>query len=242
MDHAAGRMPGLVLCAHGTRDAAGADVTRAIERAVTAALPAVDVRLAYVDVQEPSVAALLAGRSSQAPPLVLVPLLLSWGYHVEADIRAAAASHPGVVATRPLGPDPRLAQLLARRLREAGVPVDQPVVLAVAGSSRRRALEDAETTREQLAAIRPGSVALGFAAAHAPSVSDAVQTLRARAGGELAVAAYLLAPGHFLGILRGAGADIVTDPLGSAPEVIDVVLDRYRKGRGLLGRSVDGRA
>ncbi len=242
MDHAGGQMPTLVLCAHGTRDAAGAQVVRAIREAVATALPGVDVQLAYVDVQEPSVAQLVADARVEGHPLVLVPLLLSWGYHVETDVHAAAAALPAAVATRPLGPDPRLAQLLAGRLDEAGVAREQPVVLAVAGSSQRRATDDAEITRDQLAGARTGPVLLGFAAARTPSVSEAVHALRARGGSQVAVAAYLLAPGYFLDVLHGAGADVVTDPLGSAREVIDVVVDRYREGLGLLGRSLGGRA
>ncbi|MGB8379672.1 MAG: CbiX/SirB N-terminal domain-containing protein [Dermatophilaceae bacterium] len=240
MDKPLGGMPGLVLCAHGTRDAEGARVTAAVAAAVAAQLPAVEVRLAYVDVQQPSVADLVASRAGHQQ--VLVPLLLSFGYHVEADIRTTAAAHAGAVATQPLGPDRRLAAVLARRLAEAGIPQSQPVVLAVAGSSQPRAAADAETTRVQLATLRSGPVHLAFAAAQDPLVPDAVRAIRARGEPTAVVTAYLLAPGHFLGVLRGAGADVVTEPIGSAPEVVDIVMDRYREGLSLLGRPAGGRA
>jgi sirohydrochlorin ferrochelatase len=54
-----------------------------------------------------------------------------------------------------------------------------------------------------------------------------------RDGGEarVVVATYLLAPGYFADKIRdaalGAGADAVSAALGAAPEVADVVLDRY---------------
>ena len=233
-------MPGLVLCAHGTRDAEGARVIAALASAVAEALPMVGVRLAFVEVQQPSVADVLAG--CEAHPHVLVPLLLSWGYHVETDIRTAAAARPAVVMTRPLGPDPRLARLLATRVTDVHVRESAPVVLAAAGSSQRRAVQDAETARDQLAALRSGRVHLAFAAARSPSVSQAVQALRARGEPKVAVAAYLLAPGHFLGVLRGCGADVVTEPLGTAPQVVDLVLHRYREGLGLLSEAASGRA
>ena len=233
-------MPALVLCAHGTRDAAGARVIAALAAAVTAALPTVDVRLAYVDVQQPSVADLVGSRAGHQQ--VLVPLLLSWGYHVEVDIRTAAAAHADAVATQPLGPDPRLAQLLARRLAEAGVPDHLGVILAAAGSSQPRAAAEAETTRGLLAALRSGPVWLAFAGAQDPSVSHAVRAVRASGQPTAAVAAYLLAPGHFLSVLHDAGADVVTAPIGSAPEVVDIVVDRYREGRGLLGWPAGWRA
>ena len=52
---------------------------------------------------------------------MVVPLLLSVGYHVKVDIARAVKSRPGSAAAAPLGPDPRLAKLLDQRLREAGV-------------------------------------------------------------------------------------------------------------------------
>jgi len=41
------------------------------------------------------------------------------------------------------------------------------------------------------------------------------------------VASYLLSPGLFADSLRDAGADLVSAPLGDAPEVAAVVLERY---------------
>ena len=70
----------------------------------------------------------------------MVPLLLSTGYHLTADIRGAARAAGAPVAD-PLGPDPRLAEALADRLAEAGRPAGTPTVLAAAGSAdpmRRR--------------------------------------------------------------------------------------------------------
>ena len=42
-----------------------------------------------------------------------------------------------------------------------------------------------------------------------------------------AVAAYLLAPGHFHDKLQGAGADFVTAPLLPDERIAAVLLDRY---------------
>ncbi|MGV1008915.1 MAG: sirohydrochlorin chelatase [Dermatophilaceae bacterium] len=241
MAHAAGRAPVLLLCAHGTRSQAGTEVVADLVRRVASALPKVDVRLAFVDVQHPSVTEAL----SQLPaehPVVLVPLLLSWGHHVEADVRAVATGRQAAVATAPLGPDPRLAQVLARRLGDAGVPDGVPVVLAAAGSTQLRATADARLTRDQLAVLRGAPVTLGFAAAQHPSVEEAVRSLRAGGQTEVAVAAYLLAPGHFLDALRSCAADIVTAPIGTAPEIVAIIRQRYVEGLGLLGLAGAGRA
>lgn len=226
-------MPGLVLCAHGTRDPVGAAVSASVAAAVAAALPGVDVRLGYADVQEPKVADRVRERGDAAT--VVVPLLLSRGYHVETDIEAAVAGRAAAVATDPLGPDPRLADLLAERLAGAGVPPDAAVVLGVAGSTRPAAREDTEATRRQLRAVRSGPVHVGYAAAGSPSVAEAVRTLRDCGQQHVAVAAYLLAPGHFLDVLRSSGADLVTEALGPAPQLVAVVRDRYAEGVRRLG-------
>jgi sirohydrochlorin ferrochelatase len=60
-----------------------------------------------------------------------------------------------------------------------------------------------------------------------------VRALRAGGADRVVVATYLLAPGYFAdkvaGAALGAGADAVSGALGAAPEVADVVLDRYRE-------------
>ena len=43
----------------------------------------------------------------------------------------------------------------------------------------------------------------------------------------MVLASYLLSPGLFADLLQGAGADLVSIPLGDAPEVATVVLARY---------------
>jgi sirohydrochlorin ferrochelatase len=56
---------------------------------------------------------------------------------------------------------------------------------------------------------------------------DAVAELRAGGAGKVAVASYLLAPGHFQMVLRAAGADLVSEPLGNHAAVARLVLARY---------------
>lgn len=47
------------------------------------------------------------------------------------------------------------------------------------------------------------------------------------AGGRVAVASWLLAPGLFQRRVQDSGADVVADPLGAHPRVADLVLRRY---------------
>ncbi|WP_425954259.1 uroporphyrinogen-III C-methyltransferase [Xylanimonas sp. McL0601] len=233
-------VPALVGCAHGTHHRAGRDVVRAILGRVSAALPGVEVREAYVDVQEPHPAEVVRGLCGAdavstrdgVPRAVVVPLLLSAGFHVTSDIGAAVAGTTAV-ATGPLGPDPRLAQVLAERLAEAGAQADDGVVLAVAGTRDSEGREHGLAMGDLLAERLGREVTVGFVAAAKPSVPAAVEAARAGAvSGRVAVASYLLAPGYFHGLLAEVGADVVAAPLGDHPLVADLVVDRYRAAAG----------
>jgi sirohydrochlorin ferrochelatase len=59
-------------------------------------------------------------------------------------------------------------------------------------------------------------------------VPEAVAELRQRTGRPVAVASYLLAPGHFQDQLVSSGADWVTEPLGGHPALAGLVIERYR--------------
>jgi sirohydrochlorin ferrochelatase len=77
-----------------------------------------------------------------------------------------------------------------------------------------------------------------YASAAGPSPDAAVQALRARGGGPVVVATYLLSPGYFADKIRaaalGAGAVAVAPVLGAAPEVAAVVLARYAAATAAL--------
>ena len=116
--------PPLVAVAHGSRDPAAQRSIDDLLDVVRARRPELDVRAAYVQNAAPDLpSALAAAGSSAARGAVVVPLLLSRGYHVAVDIARAAAAADAVVAP-PLGPDGLLTRVLADRLAEAGVPVD----------------------------------------------------------------------------------------------------------------------
>jgi sirohydrochlorin ferrochelatase len=224
--------PVLVACAHGTRDVAGRQAVRALVAAVAAARPGGQVREAFVDVQEPAVADVVREVTDAGRPAVVVPLLLSTGYHVDVDIRAAVQGRTAVAAPA-LGPDDRLTMLVRERLRESGVSGRDVLVLAAAGSSDPAAAEAVAAVAKALRANHFGPVTIGYAAAARPTVAEAVAVARGEHPGQrVAIASYLLAPGHFHGLLHRAGADVVTGPLlGSegAPDtrLVDLVLARF---------------
>ena len=166
-------------------------------------------------------------------PVTLVPLLLSSGYHDRVDLPAAVAdARPDAVQVPVLGPDPLLADALADRLAEAGLAGVDAVVLAAAGSSDPDAVASVHIQATALAARTGRPVSAGFGSAAAPSVADAVATARSGGAGTVAIAPYLLAPGHFADRLADAGADGVAAPLGPHPAVVSLILERYASTHG----------
>ncbi|AWB95979.1 cobalamin biosynthesis protein CbiX [Agromyces badenianii] len=231
----------LVGISHGTASPDGQVAVRGLIDAVEAAVgegsplaasPAM-VRLGHVDVQQPDVAATLAALPPSLPAVV-VPLLLSAGYHVHVDLRREieAVADRRVRLAAALGPDDRLVGVLRRRLDEAGAAPDDLVVLAVAGSSDERAVDDCRDMGERLAAALGAPVTVGFLSAAEPRLADAIAAARLGGAGRRVIAAsYLLAPGYFQDLAASAGADLVTDPLltpnDTPSALVDIVLDRF---------------
>ena len=229
--------PTLLAVAHGSKHQAATATIRALASEVERLAPVLDIQVAFVQDAEPSLPEAL---DAAGPDVVIVPLLLSTGYHLTTDIAGAAtaidtaitaggAAVPRVAG--PLGPDPLLVTALSSRLAEAGVPASTPVVLAAAGSSDPLAAGQVQAQADLLAADLGVPVAVGYAAAGRPPVSDAVADLKARTGQPVAVATYLLAPGQFYDRLTQTGADWVTAPLGAHPAVAALIIDRYRTHR-----------
>ncbi|PRY11811.1 sirohydrochlorin chelatase [Kineococcus rhizosphaerae] len=214
--------PVLIACSHGTRSAAGRSVVDGLRDAVRAARPGLDVEAAHVDVHEPFLADVVervcadAGRDA-----VVVPLLLSSGYHVRVDIAEALTRGGGrAVASAALGPSEVITDVLVERL--GGFAGN--VVLAAAGSSDAQAQADVARAAQSLSQRLGRPVTSGFLSAQDPPVAGAVAAARP---GPVAVVSYLLAPGVFSARLGSVGAALVTEPLGIDPRVVDLVLARY---------------
>ncbi|WP_051966294.1 sirohydrochlorin chelatase [Kitasatospora mediocidica] len=223
-------LPTLLVVAHGTRDLAGVATVEALPARIRALRPDLRVELAYLDLVRPSLAEALAEHAARDAPVVLVPLLLSAGYHVRVDIPAVIAAVPRVRArvAAALGPDPLLATALRDRLAEAGRPGDAgPVVLAAAGSSDPAANADTVRTAGLLAGLLGAPVIPSYLCAASPTPAEAVAALRARGHDQVAVAGYLLAPGHFARRAAQAGARHTSAPLGTHGAVAELVLRRY---------------
>ncbi len=235
---APGRSPVLIGCAHGTRFRAGRDVIREL-LVMAAELVDAPVRESFVDIQAPAIEDAVAAHAgpSDATRLdapvsaVVVPVLLSTGYHVRKDIGGAVRGRTAV-ATAPLGPDERLATVMVERLREAGLSKGDTVVMAAAGTSDPDGVAMVEQMRDLLAGALETEVGLGYVAASAPDVATVVRQARQAGAERVVVASYMLAPGHFQKKLEASGADVVARPLGTHPLVAEVIADRYRAAVG----------
>ncbi|MFE2130140.1 MULTISPECIES: sirohydrochlorin chelatase [Streptomyces] len=234
--------PALLVIAHGSRDPRHAATVHALTRRVRALRPGLRVETAFLDFNAPRVDQVLSAlHADGVRDVVALPLLLTRAFHAKADIPAALSEAltrlPGLAVSVAdvLGPSPLLVEALERRLSEAGLtPADRAttaVVLASAGSTDPEAIAViAEIAREWRhtgwCAVRPA-----FASAALPRTEDAVRALRAEGFDRVAVAPYVIAPGRLPDRIAAgagaAGADVVAEVLGAAPELARLLLHRY---------------
>lgn len=167
------------------------------------------MRVGYLDHGPPAIADVVD------ESCVVVPLLLSGGYHVRVDIPDQAS---GRVITDAVGPDPLLAVALADRLRAVGYDGAEPVVLAAAGSSDERALDDVRTVAGFLATHLGVEVTTAFVSGGMPRLSGISPQV---------LASYLLAPGMFHDAVAAAGAAVTSAPIGAHPVIAQIVLARW---------------
>ena len=212
----------LVTVAHGTRKSSGNAVAVQITRRAGEAMqmPAVT---SYVELCEPLLTDVLASSST---PTVVLPLLLSTGYHLRQDLPEAvdAAGGPTLLG-RSLGPHALLAAAQVAQLRSAGARPGEPLVMVAAGSSDALATRDLDRAGELLARAWGGPVRLATLSGLGERPEDVVRP------GDC-VSPYLLAGGFFADraarVATEAGARVVADVLGPHPRVVELVVRRTR--------------
>jgi len=214
----------LVTVAHGTRHPTGNRVAASLTAAAGLRL-GVSAEVSYVELCPPLVANVLSRPDPQeSGPTVLVPLLLTTGYHVRVDLPAAAMRAPGeVILTAPLGPDPLLAVAQVDRLLAAGAVPGRPVVLTAAGSRDPAALPELERAAALLATAWGGPVRVAVLGGDGPRLADVVRP------GD-AVSPYLLAQGFFATrcaeLARSTGVDVIADVIGVHESVVELIVLR----------------
>lgn len=230
----AGQAPTLVTVAHGTRVAEGNLVAQAVTRQAARSLGGVPHVAAYVELCDPLIADVMA---ESRRPAIVVPLLLSTGFHVKHDLPAALAASPVPAGiTRALGPHPLLAEAMCQRLEAAGARTGDALVLVAAGSNDPDAGDEVAQAAGLLEERWGGPVEVATVTGRGARVAEAVE--RARRHGRVAVAPYLLSTGFFSRRARveaeSAGATVVAEVLGDHPLVSELVVRRYRAALAAL--------
>lgn len=210
--------PELVVVAHGTRNLDGNEVSRHLAIKAGERL-GVRATACFVELSEPLFADVMVAAEAAA---VVVPLLLSTGFHMRSDLpeMMARASVPMTLGA-PLGPDPLLAQAQVERLLEAGAVAGQRVVLVAAGSTDEAATCDQMGAVALLSRAWNGPVELATLSGHGSRPADVVRP------GD-AVSPYLLSPGFFHDRIRRESPDgvVVADVIGTHDLVVDLVVAR----------------
>ena len=196
----------VIATSHGTDSVAGREAITLIREQIKFLLAqrndGVEYRVhaAYVDVESPSVDDAAASLPNDEP-CVIVPILLSTGFHTQVDLRRAARASgiERIVIAESLGPDSRLARLARTRLEEVGwTPENGSVVVqGAAGSSRADGRADMERAAELLSEALGTQVQHGFIASIDPKFHEVVAEHQPKFA-----ATYLLAEGFFSGKMR----------------------------------------
>ncbi|MDK0522954.1 sirohydrochlorin chelatase [Streptomyces sp. ML-6] len=240
--------PVLLVIAHGSRDPRHAATVHALTARVRSLRPGLRVETGFLDFNAPSVPRVLERLAAQgAREVVALPLLLTRAFHAKSDIpavlREARTRLPRLRVRQAgvLGPSPLLGAALERRLREAGIrPGDRGstgLVLASAGSTDPEAIAVIAEIARELRHTGWCSVRPAFASATSPAgfprTEDAVRALRDEGVRRVAVAPYVIAPGRLPDriVAGAAGADVLADVLGPAPELARLLLARYDAAR-----------
>ncbi|QTI67713.1 sirohydrochlorin chelatase [Gordonia polyisoprenivorans] len=235
----------LLLVAHGSRDPRFADTARRVRHAVARRLPGTEVRLSFLDLDEPLVADELAELRGR---VVVVPLLLAPGYHSDIDLPeiVAATRAPGdVVITSVIGTT-SLSAALADRLEQAGLADSDGLLVTAVGSTnpaaalvvRRRAVELSTRLHRPVDVVFATRLGTGEIA-----LRTAIRRLRTAGAERIALSPYFLSAGLLTervetALDRLAPGALVAGPLGAHPDVIEAIADRYTTA--VAGSPLDG--
>ncbi|WP_102417198.1 sirohydrochlorin chelatase [Mycobacterium sp. 4858] len=228
-------MSTLVLTAHGSRDPRSGANAQAVADRLASVRPGLDVRLAFLELNEPNFADVLAGLPDRRRAVV-TPLLLASAYHARRDIptQIAKAGAHGIRQADVLGEDERLVSVLRERLTEIGVsPLDDELgvmVVAIGSSNTVANVRTAKVASRLAVGTQWAGATTAFATRPEASVERAAGHLRRRGARRLVIAPWFLAPG----LLTDGVATYARDndipmaaPLGAHRLVAATVLDRY---------------
>ncbi len=234
--------PALVMLAHGCADARVAQVTHALRHALSALRPEVTVHAAFLDQCPPTPSQIIDRLADVGVhEAVFVPLELSHAIESDPTVTELVAGcrdrQPGMnfVASRPVGPELNLLTILDERLRAAlavnrVLELDGLVLSSASNGDTRGSALLARRARQWsthhrlpcLTAVADGT---------GPSVAQAIQGLRSQGRRHIAVGSFFLTSDAMFHtqaeVAYRCGAVAVSEPIGPAREVLDLVLARY---------------
>lgn len=207
----------LILAAHGSTSSRGRSSFARLLNAVRREASDLQVHDAFVDAEEPSVAAVLAETAGRR---TVVPLMVCTDAILQSAVLGPARLDPHVTVSPTLGPNWVLAEIGVQRLIEAGARSDDSVLLAADAVGDLRGVADVGKAARFLSAVWGGRVHVGLLGGPDTSLTDAIDIARAyghRPGaprpGRVIVSSYVLGEGLAQDQLREAAADVVTAPL-----------------------------
>lgn len=247
--------PALLIAGHGTRDDAGAEAFRAFVRELGRRHPELPVAGGFIELSPPPLGDAVTELVERGVRrFAAVPLMLVSAGHAKGDIPAALARekerHPGISYTygRPLGPHPSLLRVLDRRLEEAlagtdGERSDVTVLLVGRGST------DPDANAEVYKAARLlwegrgyAGVETAFVSLAAPDVPSGLDRCARLGARRIVVLPYFLFTGVLPDRVRRQTEEWAAahpavevrsaEVIGAEPELLDLVMERYREAVG----------
>ncbi|MBA3021214.1 sirohydrochlorin chelatase [Propionicimonas sp.] len=234
--------PVLVMVTRGSADPSVAQVAHELRQGLRRLRPEIQTHCAFVDQNPPSLSQILDQVIADGVgEVALVPMQLTHAVEgslpMEELMAKAHARFPSLRLTlsRPLGPELSLLTILDQRLRTAlsqarcleldGLVLSSACAGDVRGTSllARRARQ--WSTHHRLPCLT------AVADDGGPSVAQAIMGLRAQGRRHIAVGSFFLAADDAYhtqsDLAYRYGAVAVSEPIGAAREVIDLVLARY---------------
>lgn len=220
--------PGLLLVGHGTRSNVGTRQFLHLARQLAAAVAPVQVEPAFLELQQPDIAAGAERLMAQGvDEFVTVPLLLFEAGHAKRDIPAAVQAAMEIAISdgspkrhlqaEPLGLHPAIIELSQQRFDEAiverpAVPDESTCLLLVGRGSRD---ETATAQMHELARWRQaqtefGRVEVAFVAMARPSLVESLPAIAAHRFRRVIVQPHLLFEGELADSIRQQVATITT--------------------------------
>lgn len=234
--------PALVVVSRGSTDPQVAQVAHELRKGLQALRPEMSIHVAFLDQGSPSGAQVVAQLERQGVrEIVFVPLHLTNAIatdpRVEGLLCRSKQNHPDIrfTGSRPIGPEISLLTVLDQRMRHAlsharCLELDGLVLAAENSGDVRGGALLARRARQWSTHHRLPCLT-AVADESGPSVAQAIMGLRSQGRRHIAVGSFFLGPDDSYhaqsDLAYRYGAVSVSDPIGAAPEVLDLVLARY---------------